>query len=273
MEWSWLQLLLYGFISGFGEFLPVSAESHRVMLQLFYGGGNDAGLLRFCVHISALLAVLLANRHLIGRIRREQKIAALPPRKRWRRPDAALLMLWRMIKISAIPLLLSFLLYGKGMEYQSVLWLHSLLLVINGAVLYLPQFMLRGNKDARAMSPWDAVLIGASSALSMLPGISRTGMAASVGMMRGCDRRYAVDYAVLLSVPALIVMSVLDLFAFGGGATLGFGICVMVMAAAFAGGYLSVLALRFLSAKTGLAGFAYYSWGIALFMLILFLTI
>ena len=93
MEWSWLQLLLYGFISGFGEFLPVSAESHRVMLQLFYGGGNDAGLLRFCVHISALLAVLLANRHLIGRNRREQKIAALPPRKRRRRPDAAILML------------------------------------------------------------------------------------------------------------------------------------------------------------------------------------
>lgn len=273
MEWNWMQLLLYGFLSGFGEFLPVSAESHRVVLQLFNGGGQDAGLLRFCVHIAALLAVLLANRRLIGRIRREQHLATIPPKRRRRRPDDAIILLWRMLKTSAVVPLLALLFYGKLQSYGSILWLHATLLIINGIVLYLPQFMLRGNKDARAMSPLDAVLIGFASALGVFPGISRITTGGSVAMMRGCDRRYAVDYATLLSVPVLVVLCVLDLFAISGGAMVGFGICIMVMAAAFAGGYLCILLLRFIAAKTGLTGFAYCSWGMALFMLILFLTI
>jgi undecaprenyl pyrophosphate phosphatase UppP len=55
------------------------------------------------------------------------------------------------------------------------------------------------------------------------------------------------------------------------GAWILSGVLAMIVAAPIA--YLCIMFLRFLSVKVGFSGFAYYSWGAAMFTLILYLTI
>ena len=128
------------------------------------------------------------------------------------------------------------------------------------------------------MSRWDALLIGLGSALAILPGISRVGAAVTVATSRGADRQRALDWALLLSIPAVAVLLLLDFIAAIGN---GFGIAgitdllkyLIAAAGAGCGTYLGIMLMRFLSVKSGVSGFAYYSWGVALFSGILYLVV
>lgn len=271
---DWLNNVLYGFLSGFYEFLPVSAETHRMLFLHLTGVTQEIPLIRLCVRLAALLGVFLAMYPVIMRIRRENQLASIPPRRRRRQPDKRYVLLLRMVKTCTIPSLLMLLLYQKGMELSSILWLHGALLVLNGLVLYIPQFMLRGNKDAQNMSAWDSWLIGIAAGLSVLPGFSRVGCAASVAQMRGADRSFSVEAALLISVPVLIALCLFDFFAVVTvSATVSFTQCLLVFLAALVGSYVGTRFLRYFAGKAGLVGFAYYSWGMALFCLILYLTV
>jgi len=154
----------------------------------------------------------------------------------------------------------------------------SLFLLINGIILYIPCRMLQGNKDASSMSALDAWLIGLSGALSVISGISRIGCFTSVSTVRGADRRKALNWALILSVPALVTLSCLDVFSlfyyhdqvsFWGNI---FGYLLSIVGA-FIGGYLSVIAVRFVTKRANYTGFAYYSWGLSLFMFVMYLLI
>ena len=173
MDFSWLQGLLYGLISGLTEFLPVSAETHRMLYLHLSGISPEPTVLRLCVRLFALLGLILACRDVLSRLRRERRLAAIPPRRRRRKPDQACTMELRLAKTAALASAVGLLVYNRFKLYTDVLWFHAAILVLNGILLYIPQFVLRGNKDARAMSSLDGVLIGVSGALSVLPGFSR----------------------------------------------------------------------------------------------------
>lgn len=274
MDLNWLTGLLYGLVSGFTEFLPVSSETHRMLLRQLMGMTQEDAGLRLAVHAGALLGLVLACWPEISRMRREQRLASIPPRRRRRQPDIKITLMLRMLKTAAVPLLLSFLFYGTAGEFTDILWLHCVFLVANGIVLYIPQFMLRGNKDAQTLSALDATLIGFGGALAVIPGLSGMGISMSVAQMRGADRRFAAELCLLLSIPALAAACLLDTLALitaQAGAELI--PCLTAAAAACLSGYLGVLLVRYLSAKAGFIGFSYYSWGAALFALVLYLTI
>jgi undecaprenyl pyrophosphate phosphatase UppP len=109
----------------------------------------------------------------------------------------------------------------------------------------------------------------------VIPGISRITGITAVGQLRRCDRRYILDIGLILCIPALIVLIVFDFIALftAGGAAVGFLTCLLALLTAFVGGYLGITFIRFLAVKVGFSGFAYYSWGAALFAFILYLTI
>ena len=96
------------------------------------------------------------------------------------------------------------------------------------------------------------------------------------GSMRGADRGYTIQFALLLSIPALIVMLIYDVIAiFSGIEAISFLtvlIYLLSMVAAYFGGKLAISTVRSLAVRNGFAGFAYYCWGMALICIILYLT-
>lgn len=265
---NWLASILYGIISGFAEILPISSSAHQILMQKLFGA-EAGGLRNLLVHASILAVLLYCMRPVMVAInvRTEQR-----RNKKRRSPDL------RLVRTAAVPLVLSFLLFrfAGGLGNNAVYL--TLLFLVNGIILYIPSRMLSGNKDARAMSGWDALLIGFFGALGVVPGISRVGASLFAASARGADRQNALNWVLLLCIPALILLIVLDILAVFAG---GFGVgsvaemfkCILSVLGAGCGSYFGIMLMRFLSVKAGFTAFAYYSWGAALFSFVMYLVV
>lgn len=278
MEFTWLHGLLYGLMCGYSQFLPVPAEAHRVLFLQLTGIKDEGSLVRLSVHLAALAALAISCWPQISRMRREKRYASIPPRRRKRQPDKKTLLDIKLMRTAVVPLLLSMILIPAAEQVIGIrYWLVAIILVINGIILYSPQFLPGANKDSLTLSAWDSLLIGMGGALGIIPGISRVGMMASVGAVRGGDRRYILEIALLLSVPIMLILCLMDFFTFGfsgvavsGGLLLG---CAVAAVASFASSLLMIHFMRFMIVNAGFAGFAYYSWGLALFIFVLYLSV
>ena len=199
-------------------------------------------------------------------------------RRRKRQPDTTCLLDWRVLKTTAFVLLLGFIAYPWVGNQGQRLWILGIGLIVNGIILYVPQFMPGANKDARFITRLDAMAIGLGGALSVLPGISRVGAVSSAALLRGCHRDYSLHLTLLLSIPALCLLMLVNLaqmIAFGvpGFTFVSFLSMIVISIASFAGAMTGIHIMRFLSVKAGFAAFAYYNWGAALFTFILYLAI
>lgn len=276
MGLSWLESLIYGLISGFAEFLPISSEGHRAIYLQLIGASDEAGLQLFS-HLGALLALLILCTPMIAKLNRERKIAAITKKRRKRQPDIRSLMDIRLLKAASLPLLIFFVLYPVVRNLHQRLWVLAILLFINGCILYFPQFYPRANKDGRSLSSLDAMVLGLGGAAGIFPGVSRVGSAVSFGMARGADRRYILDIVYLLCIPALLVVLLFDFIALvsftGSVSALSWLRYFTAGFASFASAYCGILTMRFFTVRAGFSGFGFYCWGLALFSFILYLTI
>ena len=271
MELGWFEALLFGLISGFTEVLPVSSLAHQTLF--FKLAGGEAPILRIFARIGTLAAIFTVFLPMIARLRRERKLANLSKKRRRRQPDVVSMMELRLLRVAMISSLAVLLLYPVVHNLYERLWLLAILVAISGIVVYIPQFLPGANKQAQTMSSLDGMLMGIGSGLGVIPGFSRVGLATSVGMIRGTQRQYAADLAVLMAVPALVVMLILDAFTVTGvpfTALVVFN-CATTMAAAFAAAWMGLSLLKFMAFRVGFSGFAYYSWGFALFALLIYL--
>lgn len=278
MGLSWLQSLFYGLISGLTEFLPVSSQAHQTLMLRLFGTASAGAFCSFLVRASILAALFLNCRDHIEHIRREQRLQLVPARRRKRQPDARKLFELRLLKGAVIPALVGFLFYTQIRQRNENLLMISILFIVNGIVLYYPQTVRSGNKDARNMTGFDSILLGIGGSIGLFAGLSRIGFMTSVAAIRGADKEHAFNWALLLSMPVLAVYLCFDAFALftGGIGALGlmavFGY-VLAALGAFFGASLSLHMMRSFSRKVGFSGFCYYCWGAALFTFIMFLSI
>lgn len=273
MEYNWLWGLVYGLLGGLFEFLPVSSQVHQEVLTKLAGLADPGQGMTLAVHIGALTAVTVSCRGELAKISRERKLASQPPRRRRRQPDIVSLAQLRLLKTAAVPLVLSCVAAPWIARYIRSLWQMALLAILCGILVLLPEHMSRGNKDARGLSPLDAILMGLAGIGGAIPGLSRVAAITSVGSMRGADRSFTLEFTYLLLVPALGALCLGDmgflLFGYGGGTPLLPGIlaCIASFGASFAG----IRLMRFLAVKDGYENLAYYNLGLALFTFILYL--
>lgn len=274
MDTAVWKTMLYGFVSGLAEFLPISSRAHESILLRLLGDGATNAFADLFVHMGTLACLIVLMRAPIARIRRERRLQRTPKRRRRREPDMLVLLDGALVRTAAVPILIGAVLHLALRSRTANLPVIAVFLLLNGIVLYLPSRLPSGNKDARAMTRLDAVLIGACGALSVCTGISRMAMTTSVSLIRGADRQKALHWSLLLSIPALAALCVTDLVRavslteFSAAMLLA---GILGAAAAFAGAYIAVTFMRFMAYGPGFSGFAYYCWGAALFTFVLYM--
>lgn len=271
MDLSWYESILYGLISGLTEFLPVSAQAHKLLLLKFFGLKSEPGLLRLLVHLSMLGALYYQCQPQIVKILRARSLSRIPKRRRKRPLDTKSLMDFSLWKTMLIPIIVGFLFYGKASSLHSSLSLMAIFLFINGIILYVPQFLPGSNKDSRSLSRVEGLLMGLGGAATVLPGISGIGTAVSVGSVCGVERSYCLNMALLMHLGVIVGLIVYDIIGFSLG-VLSFGVIIsyiLAAAAAFLGTSLGIKIMRRMAVNNGYASFAYYCWGVALFTFIL----
>lgn len=276
MNISLLQSIIYGLVCGFAEFLPVSSQAHRNILNCLFGVQEEPLMVMF-LHIGSLLALFISAKSLLQRIQKEMEIKRVARRRTRRQPDELVMLDMSLIKTACIALLIGVVLfYFKGSSWHGNLLMVALFLVINGIILHAPMYLPRGNKDARSMSRLDGVLLGVGNALSVMPGFSRIGVSTSLGIARGATPQNAYKWSLLLSVPMLAAFIVLDLVGVvsGGLSHIDFLFilqCIMCGCAAYLGASGSIALMKMLVFRNGIENFSYYCWGAALFSFILYM--
>lgn len=273
---SFLESLLYGFISGLAEFVPVSSQGHQAIMLRLFGLNYREPARDVFVHIAVLLALVTACKPLFANLSREQRLASSSRRRRTgdRRSTYDL----RLFKSAALPLALGLICYAAGQKAESNLIVLALVCVINGVLIMVPEYARHGNKDGRFMTGFDGMMLGIFGALSAVPGISRIGAMDFYATLRGVDRSHSLNWAFLLSVPAVILFIIFDIIhlftlPLGTVTFVTFLFYLISAIAAYCGGYFSIMLVRYLSVHTGFAGFAYYSWGVAMFSFVLYLIV
>lgn len=279
MNLSWLQSAMMGFVSGLSEPLPMSAEAHRGLLRQLFGAGSEGPLFLLMCHIAVLVVVLMSGHLELGRLRRTAKLLKLPPRRRTGHPDLNSAGTLRLLRAAALIVIIGRMISVHLDPIADKLYLLFPALVAGGLILWLPTQFRTANKDGRHLKPTDGMLMGLGAALSALPGISAVGAAASIGSILGVERRYAVRFAWILLVISLSAAIGIDLLNIAGT---GFSFELSELLRAVLGGgcaavgaYLSTQLMRSLIRRggSGLSGFSYYNWGLALLCLVLFLLV
>jgi undecaprenyl-diphosphatase len=233
-----LQAAVLGLIQGLTEFLPVSSSGHLILARKAFGwelladphwntvfdvsvhAGTFVSLLvYFWSDVSRLLAGLGASlRH---------GIAGVPDRR----------LPWIII-IATIPAALAGILGQQPVEayLREAPMIVAGLLVAFGLLLWLTEW--RGAKARRLQQTgWlDGILVGLFQALSLAPGVSRSGITITMGLVRGMSREAAARLSFLLSIPII-----------GGAALYGFQ-AVLRSVGALPEGSLAIFAVGFCSA-------------------------
>lgn len=269
--------LVFSVISGFSEFLFVSGSAHQFLLTMITGSDQPDSALVIAIHLGWLGALLVSLRGRIKELRYERRMATVNKRRRTRHLNPSALMDTRIINTAAVPVLIGLLFGGYLPDWTARVGWISLFLLINAVILFLPSFFASGNKDSLSYTMLDGLLMGLAAVFGMLPGISRIGCMFSVGLLRGADKKYALDLSLLISVPVTLGLLFMDVYAavstgagLNGAQLVGF---VLSSMASFAGAYFSIRLLRYIFDRTNSMGFAYYSCGLAVFQFLLYLIV
>lgn len=274
MELGWLESPLFGLISGITEILPVSSEAHKLLFLKILGAGNEPGLLKVFIHIGVLAALYYHCASHILRFLRAKRLSRIPKRKRKRPLDTKSLMDYSLLKTMLIPIILSFFAYNRISAIRTDLILVACFLLLNGLILYIPQYLPGSNKDSRMLSRVEGFLMGLGGAAGILPGISSLGTACSVGAVCGVDKEYGLNMAYLMNLAMVIGILFLDVFSL---VSVGIGYVtftifvqyILAAAGAFAGAFFGISLLKRIILEKGLAPFALYCWGVSLFTFVL----
>lgn len=274
MEFSWLESILMGLVSGIADILPVSAQAHRIIFLKFFGKKAEPELLRLFIHLGILISLYVANQSNIVRMIRARKLSRIPKKKRKRPLDTRSLMDLSLLKTMLVPVILACFFYDKLSGLASNMIILAAFMFLNALILFIPQYLPSGNKDCRTLSRVEGVLMGFGGALSLIPGFSGIGASVSIASVCGVERRYGLTMSLMMNMGIMVGMLIMDIkamFATGVG-LISLGIVASYIAAGIAAFLAATLAIRFmrnLADNSGYFAFAFYCWGIALFTFIL----
>ena len=263
---TYLMSVILGVVQGVAEFLPISSSGHLTLLQYFFGMENTDNLFNILLHFATLLAVCVVYFQdiaemvveffaLIGDMFQGRRSKGNPP-------EARRLIL--LLIVGTLPLFVVLLVkdYVEALGNSPVFV--SCALLVTGCILFFSDRMGRGYKTARNATLKDVLLVGIAQGLATVPGISRSGSTISAGMACGFERKFAVRYSFLMSLPAVLgatLLEVVDVMQAGEGIPEGMlPKYLLGMAIASVVGYFSIQLVNLLASKGKFGAFAYYCW-------------
>jgi undecaprenyl-diphosphatase len=256
---SYFQAIVIGLIQGASELFPISSLGHAVVAPRLFGWNihqNDKYFLAFlvAVHLATALVLLfffwndwVRVARGIGRSLRDREIAA---------DDRDAKLGWLLV-VGTIPAgILGLTLESPLRKVFASPQSAAIFIFINGLLLFGAEALRRrapgaperehdeDNRIAERVSWSQSVGVGASQALALIPGISRSGVTMGGGLLVGLNNEDAAKFAFLLATPiigAAAALKLPDLFG-----TAGNGVRGPAFVAALCAGVTAFFSIRFL---------------------------
>ena len=195
------QLITLSIIQGITEFLPISSSGHLVILPHLAQWEDQGLLFDMAVHIGTLFAVMVYFKkevcQLLGGALDTCRGKATVNRK-----------LFLLLVVSTIPLVLVAPFIKDAIElYLRHMWVVGVTSIVFGALLWISDRQEPARGTSEDMRFKDAAVYGLFQVLAMIPGTSRSGITMTAGRFLGFSRVEASRYAMLMSIPVLVLMS------------------------------------------------------------------
>lgn len=210
-----IQAIILGIVQGLTEFLPVSSSAHLVLLPYLASWNLDqnfAFVFDVLVQLGTLAAVIFYFRKDLIEIIKAwfQGIKQGQPFA-----DENSRLGWYLI-LATIPAGLAGLLLKDKVETAfsspvlTAVFLFGTAALLVAAEMFHRQVVRTGKgKTLGSMTRVDAIVVGLFQALSIFPGISRSGATISGGIFRKIDRQGAARFAFLMSIPIMLAAGIL----------------------------------------------------------------
>ena len=189
-----LQAVILGLVQGVGEFLPISSSAHLVLTPWLFGWPDQGLAFDVALHLGTLVAVVAYFwRDII-----EVVICGLfQPRSLDGR------LFWYLVVASIPGAVFGYLLENQAETVFRSPLLIALTLTLMGIGLWLADRKGRKSRDMEDITLMDSIIVGISQALAIIPGVSRSGITMSTGLLTGMKRETAARFSFLMSVPII----------------------------------------------------------------------
>ena len=211
---SYFEAVILGLVQGLAEFLPISSSGHLALLQQWFGIREDNVLLfTVLLHVGTLISVFFIYWKDIWELIVELclTIKDLCTGKGLRLEERPVRKLGVMIIVATIPTGIIGVLFGDFFDslYTSVIPI-GIGLIITGFLLIFAEKMGEGNRGIQQMNFRNAIFVGLVQGVAICPGISRSGSTLFGSLLCNLDRKFAVKFVFLISIPSILGSAVLE---------------------------------------------------------------
>jgi len=261
-----IEAIVLGIIQGLTEFLPVSSSGHLELAKAILGDNSvpkESLAFTVVLHFATALSTLVIFRKEVFQI-----FKGLFQFK-WNEKTQFSLN----IIVSMIPAGLIGYYFNDQMEslFDKQILLVGFMLFVTALLLLLAD---RAKDTTKKVSFFNAIVIGVSQAIAILPGISRSGATISTSVLLGIDRAKAARFSFLMVVPLIIGKMVKDIAGGDFEMTSSEALPILIgFVAAFISGLLACKWMIALVKKSKLTYFSIYCAVVGLIAIIYSLSI
>jgi undecaprenyl-diphosphatase len=232
------KFILLGIIQGITEFFPVSSSAHLVIIQKFLGITGYEVSLSVILHLGTALALVVFFFKDILNLLRDK------------------IMLLYIFVVTVITGIIGI----SGKDFFEKLFgapkLVAVALIFTGIILIITRKFMQAKRDILDIK--DALILGLTQGLAIIPGISRSGITISTLLFRKVDRKTSFRFSFLASIPAVSGAAILEAKNIRLAYELGLGNLVVGFLFSFLSGILALKILKIILGKAKLYYFGYY---------------
>lgn len=226
---SFWDAIFMGIIQGLTEFLPVSSSGHLALFKILFDVQTDTGMLfDILLHLGTLIAVFAVFYKDIFRMVREgfaiigdffRNVAIFAGnvfQKRdepyYRLIDNSYRKFVMLVIVSTIPTGIIGYVAADVVEAASeMLLVTGSCLIFTSLLLFVSDRIEDGMKTPKNVTYSNAFFIGICQGFATLPGLSRSGTTIAACLLSKFNRKFAVKYSFIMSIPAILGAVVLKL--------------------------------------------------------------
>lgn len=274
---SYLSAIIMGALQGVTEFLPISSSGHLAIFSKFFKINEPDSVFDILLHVGTLIAVFIVywkdivkliaegfgiiRDSFINTFRFASNTFSKKETKYIHVINSSYRKFVMLVIVSTIPTAIIGLLIENIIDVvKTDLLIVGICLLITACLLLISDMQTGGNKKPKNVTYSNAFVIGMCQGVATLPGISRSGTTITACLISGFDRKFAVKYSFIMSIPAILgaaVLSLKDFFAdIGNCPYIGQYIVGMLVAAVV--GFFSMKFLIVLIGNRKFKYFAYY---------------
>lgn len=289
---SIFKAIILGIVQGLTEFLPVSSSGHLAIMKNLLHVETDTGILfDVLLHCATLIAVFaVMYRDIIKLIvdffgivrdvfinigRFFSNLTAVHKKPYIVLASTSYRKFVIMLIISTIPTGILGILLGDVIESVSTaLLIPGICLIATGLILFISDLLNEGKKKPKTANYGDAFVVGVSQGVATLPGLSRSGVTIAACLLCGFDRKFAVKYSFIMSMPAILGAMILELKDIGGTHLAGNEIAAYILGMVVAAvvGFFAIRIMLNLVMNRYFKYFAFYCLGIGAVSIIAYLV-